>query len=116
MRPEDVIQRAIRAEFKRHGFDTVAVPNGSVLAGGPSQRARQMNSLKASGLRVGFPDLIVFAPEGRIGFVEVKREGTKQSATQVECETWLRGLGHKYVVMRTSMDVNETLNEWGWVA
>jgi hypothetical protein len=40
----------------------ISIPNGSVLAGDPGQRARQMNKLKATGLRVGAYDLFLAYP------------------------------------------------------
>lgn len=113
MRPETTLQRLIRKHIAWRGYRSVHVPNGAVLAGGPKERAIQMNSLKSAGLCVGFPDLIVFGPE-RIGFVEVKLEGEKQSETQVEVEGWLTALGHKYAVCRSLADVDETLTKWGW--
>lgn len=115
MRPETVIQRAIRTQFKALGFETVHVPNGSVLAGDKVRRARQMNSLKSDGLMPGFPDLIAFAAKGRIAFIEVKQEGTYQSKTQKDCQAWLESLGHRYTVMRSSEDVKESLIAWGWI-
>ena len=113
MRAETALQRLIRKHIAWRGYRSVHVPNGAVLAGGPKERAIQMNSLKSAGLCVGFPDLIVFGPE-RIGFVEVKLEGEKQSETQVEVEGWLTALGHKYAVCRSLADVDETFSKWGW--
>lgn len=115
MRPETVIQRAIRTQFKALGFETVHVPNGSVLAGDKVRRARQMNALKSDGLMPGFPDLMAFAPNGRIAFIEVKQEGTYQSKAQKACQAWLEGLGHYYTVMRSHEDVKESLADWGWI-
>jgi len=115
MRAETVIQRAIRMQFKAFGFDTVHVPNGAVLGGDKVRRARQMNSLKADGLMPGFPDLLVYGPEGKIGHVEVKQENGKQQLTQKICQRWLEKLGHRYVVLRSSAEVVETLADWGWI-
>lgn len=115
MRPETIIQRAIRMQFKALGFESVHVPNGSVLAGDKVRRARQMNSLKADGLMPGFPDLLIYGSEGRIGHVEVKQEGSYQQKTQKVCQSWLEGLGHKYAVLRSSEDVKETLEKWNWL-
>lgn len=115
MRPETVIQRAIRTQFKALGFQTVHVPNGAVLGGDKTRRARQMNSLKSDGLMPGFPDLLVYGPEGKIAHVEVKQEGAYQAATQKACQAWLESLGHRYAVLRSSQDVSETLNAWGWL-
>jgi hypothetical protein len=115
VREETALQRQIKLYLEAKGFRIVASANGAQLAGTPKQRAMQMNSLKASGLQVGFPDLTVYGGERRIGHIEVKLEGEKQSQTQLECEAWLNAMGHKYAVCRSLDDVDETLAEWGWV-
>lgn len=115
MRPETVLQRAIRKRLAAMGFDSVHVPNGATLRGTPEERARQMRNLKLDGLRVGFPDLIVYGGEGRIGHIEVKCEGSYQQDTQKDCQRWLEKLGHKYAVCRSQEDVDETLTRWGWL-
>jgi len=74
-----------------------------------------MASLKRDGLTPGFPDLILFAKGGRVGFIEVKVEGGKQSASQVECQRWLTEFGHRYAVCRSSLDVIDTLKNWEWI-
>lgn len=114
MRAETIIQRAIRMQFRALGFQTVHVPNGTVLAGDKMRRARQMNALKADGLMVGFPDLLVYGSNGRVAHVEVKQPTTKQSETQTACQKWLEGLGHKYAVLRSSDEVLGALQGWGW--
>lgn len=114
MRPEAALQRAIKAHLEAKGFRIVASANGAVLAGDGRQRAIQMNSLKASGLMVGFPDITVYGHGNRIGHIEVKLEGEKQSDKQIEVEGWLRAWGHKYAVCRSIADVDETLAEWNW--
>lgn len=115
MRLETALQRQIKAELERRGFRVVASANGAVLAGTPKQRAMQMNSLKASGLCVGFPDLTVYGGGRRIGHIEVKLEGEKQSETQVQCQGWLEAMGHSYAVCRSLLDLDETLEKWGWL-
>jgi hypothetical protein len=115
VRRETILQRQLRDYIGKLGFRSVAVPNGSVLAGGAEQRARQMASLKRDGLTPGFADLVLFAKGGRVGFIEVKIEGGKQSASQVECQRWLIEFGHRYAVCRSIDDVTETLREWGWI-
>lgn len=115
MRPETALQRDIKAHLEAKGLRIVASANGAQLAGTPKQRAMQMNSLKASGLCVGFPDLTVYASGGRVGHIEVKLEGEKQSDTQREVEDWLGVFGHFYAVCRSKADVDETLARWGWL-
>lgn len=115
MRPETALQRAIKRHLEAKGFRIVASANGAQLAGTPRQRAMQMNSLKASGLCVGFPDITIYADGGRVGHIEVKLEGEKQSDTQREVEEWLGVFGHDYAVCRSIADVDETLTNWGWL-
>ena len=114
MRPETQLQRQIRKHLEARGLKVVHVPNGVTLAGNARQRAIQMNSLKADGLCVGFPDLVVYGGDRRIGHIEVKLEGEKQSDTQIQCEQWLTYMGHHYAVCRSLADVDETLTKWGW--
>ena len=115
MRPETRLQRDIRHYLQLHGFRSVAVPNGAVLAGNAKQRAIQMASLKRDGLTPGFPDLVVFGP-GRIGFIEVKLEGEKLSEKQCEVRDWLVDWSKQdWAVCRSLEDVKETLGKWGWI-
>ena len=116
MRAETVLQRAIRDRLALRGFVSVHVPNGAVLRGDKLQRAKQMASLKRDGLMPGFPDLLVYGSQGRIGHVEVKTKGSYQQPSQKDCQRWLEQLGHRYAVCRSQEDVDETLREWGWLA
>ena len=115
MRPETRLQREILAHIKEKGFWPVHVPNGSVLAGNKSARARQMNALKADGLKVGFPDLSIYNSEGRIGHIEVKTEKGRQSEAQKTCQAILESMGHLYAIARSVDDVDEALKAWGWL-
>jgi len=115
VKAESVVQIEVRQKLKAFGFESVAVPNGSVLAGNPAARARQTNAMKRDGMLPGFADLVVLGSGGRVAFVEVKREGTYQTPSQKACQAWLESLGHLYTVMRSSEDVKETLERWGWL-
>ena len=115
MRPETALQRQIKAHLEAKGYRIVASANGAQLAGTPKQRAMQMNSLKSSGLCVGFPDITVYGGGRRIGHIEVKLEGEYQSPTQIACEGWLKDMGHDYAICRSLPDVDETLERWGWL-
>lgn len=112
---ERMVQRAIRGYLTKIGFVSVHVPNGSVLAGDKAKRGRQMALLKGDGLIVGFPDLIVMGTNARIGFMEVKNEGGKQSDNQKAVQEWMERDGHKYAVVRSIEDAAETISEWGWI-
>ena len=80
----------------------VAVPNGSVLAGDARQRAMQMNKLKATGLRLGFPDLLLLIPfwsKFAAGLaIEMKRIGEKARPEQLAYHELLRAQGYRVVV------------------
>lgn len=83
-------------------FALYAVPNGAVLAGDASKRARQMARLKASGLRVGILDLNLDVPvRGAAGGIlipglriEMKRKPNKPSKEQGEVVMYLRKRGY----------------------
>ena len=116
MKPESALQRSIRHYLTLNGIDSVAVPNGAHLSGDASARARQMNAMKADGLRVGFPDLLLYPRRiAAIGHFEIKREGGKLSPAQTECIAWLQGRGHRVAVIRSIEDARDTLVEWGWL-
>lgn len=115
MRPETRLQRDMRHYLALKGLRSVAVPNGATLRGDAKDRAIQMANLKRDGLTPGFPDLIVFGKGGKIGFIEVKVEGGRQSASQVECERWLNEFGQPVAVCRSTLDIDETLTSWGWL-
>lgn len=115
MRPETRLQRDIRHYLALKGFRTVAVPNGATLRGDAKDRAIQMANLKRDGLTPGFPDLLVYGKDGKIGHIEVKIEGGRQTASQVECERWLTEFGQSVSVCRSLMDIDETLQRWGWL-
>lgn len=114
MRMETQIQRSIRRYLTHRGYVAVHVPNGATLRGDEDQRKRQMHNLKLDGLLPGFPDLIVYGKDGRIGHIEVKVEGGRQQPTQKECQGMLEQLGHRYAICRSIDDAAETLSKWGW--
>lgn len=114
--PESRVQRDIRAYLAVRGFASVHVPNGSKLHGTGEDRARQWRNLAADGAMVGFPDLLVYAPGGRIGHMEVKTPTGAVQDTQRACQLWLEGLGHHYAIVRSYDDVDAALRDWGWKA
>lgn len=113
---EKDIQRDVIRYLHARGLTTAAVPNGAMLAGDGRSRARQMNMLKATGLRPGFPDLIILWPLGGVGFMEIKREGGRQSEGQIHWQGCLEFIGHRYAIVRSIEDAEETLKEWGIAA
>ena len=108
------VQRMIRAYLAARGIESIHIPNGAVLAGDAKARGRQMGALKGQGLKLGFPDLLLLAPQGKIGFIEVKSASGVVSPAQKDCHEWLIVLGHKVSVCRSIEDVAETLEGWGW--
>lgn len=65
-----------------------AIPNGAHLAGNNAQRAKQMHKLKAEGLRVAVPDMMLPVMRGGYGglFIEMKR--TKWGTVSKEQKKW----------------------------
>jgi hypothetical protein len=115
VREETRLQRQIRDALTQRGFKAVACSNGAVLAGDARQRAIQMNTLKAAGLVPGFPDLIVYGPNAKVGHIEVKLPKEDQSENQIKVQGWMSEWGHLYAVCRSLEDVEDTLGAWGWV-
>ena len=112
---ERSLQRAILDYLDRLNIFAAHIPNGAVLAGNPTQRARQMNSLKRDGLRNGMPDLLLISKNGSVGFCEVKLEGARTQPSQHDMHALLRGRGQSVAVVRSVADVQDTLKEWKWI-
>ena len=85
----------------------MAIPNGAVLRGDREERARHMASLKRQGLRPGAPDMVILFPDGRTGWCELKAEGGKLSAEQIDWREWLKMLGHEWRLIRSLDDMKE---------
>ena len=91
-------------------------PNGSKLYGNSAQRERTGARLKRSGTKAGYPDLILYASEGRVGHLELKSETGRLTDTQKAIQASLAAAGHRYAVVRHTDDVMAALAEWGWVS
>lgn len=92
-----------------------AIPNGTFLNGNKLQRAKQMNRLKAEGLKVGVPDTFIpIASNGYHGlFIEMKRK--KGSATSAEQKAWIISLnaqGYKAVICKGADEAIRVLEEY----
>lgn len=111
---ERTVQRAVNRALGKLGFWTVAVPNGTHLAGGAEQRMRQMAALRADGLTRGALDLIVMASGGRVGWLEVKKEGGHLSEAQLGFMARLDKLGIPCAAVCTVEDAVKAVREWGW--
>lgn len=83
-------------------FALFAIANGAVLAGNAQRRAIQMNNLKATGLRVGVPDLFLSVPRFDIGagglYIEMKVRPNKPSESQLIVVDGFRRLGYHAVI------------------
>lgn len=60
---------------------------------------------------VGWPDRIVIIPDGKIGFVEVKRPGEKPRPIQVHRHNQLRQIGVKVYVLDHPDKIGGILND-----
>lgn len=67
--------------------------------------------LKAQGMVPGVSDLAYLAPDGRPVMIEVKKPGGSQSPAQKKWEELVRGVGYRYVVVRSLEEAKEVL---GW--
>ena len=80
----------------------MSLPNGAHLAGDGRQRAIQMHKLKATGLRVGAPDLLLAIAAGMAHglFIELKRLDGKLSAEQHSFGMLLQSQGYAWVMAK----------------
>lgn len=58
----------------------------------------------------GMPDRLILLPEGKIGFVEVKRKGLKPRPLQLSRHRLLKGLGFKVFVLDDEKDIEEIID------
>jgi hypothetical protein len=61
----------------------------------------------------GVPDRLVFLPNGRMGFVEVKQKGKKPRPLQLMRMKQLSSLGYKTFVLDDVSQIQEILKEIG---
>jgi len=111
---ESALQSAcidLLAVYERQGILTyTAIPNGSVLAGDERQRAIQMNKLKATGLRPGFPDLMIILP-GKVAFAELKSDKGVLSPAQIGWRDALERMGFAWRLVRTLDEMKDYITE-----
>lgn len=115
MRPEDLLQSQVVKYL-----DTVlpiaswytATANGAYLGGTKLQRIKQANRMKATGVKVGTPDLI-FCHDGRFLSIELKIVGAYASHDQNVVEDRIALAGGGYAVCRPVDDVEQALLGWG---
>lgn len=101
--PEWKLQAAAVGELRR-----------MIDAGWPFALAGDMNAgrrsmaaagiAKATGLEAGEPDLRIYMPGGRIGFIEMKGARTPVSQDQKERHKLLTGLGHTVTIVQAKTE------------
>jgi len=57
----------------------------------------------------GMPDRLILLPKGKIGFVEVKRNGIKPRPLQLSRHKLLIGLGFKVFVLDDEKDIEQII-------
>lgn len=115
MKPESIVQRAVIKRLSAMGYVAASVPNGSHLAGDEKARISQMSAMKADGLMVGFPDLVIIG-KGRVGFMEVKTPTGKLTPAQTMARKILEDKGQHWACVRSHDEAVEALKQWGWIA
>jgi len=80
----------------------------------PQQRMNFHAMRKRDGLTWGFPDLLLFLPDGRVCLVEMKRpKGGEVSTVQDELHAKLRGMCHLIGVATCQDTMRHLLHAWG---
>ena len=106
-------QKALCQYLTFIGVTYYAIPNGTYLSGTPLQRAKQMNRLKAEGLKVGVPDLCLLFEGGRSVYIELKRKsGGTVSKEQKEWIERLRVLGFDAYVCKGCAEAIEVIQKY----
>tara|TARA_R100001079_G_C4393530_1_gene128288 strand:+ start:340 stop:738 length:399 start_codon:yes stop_codon:yes gene_type:complete len=75
---EDQLQKQVADYLK------IALPDGSLFHHSPNEGKKHINfqmKLKSFGMQTGFPDIVIFAPETKAIFIELKRQKPKGRLT-----------------------------------
>lgn len=97
----------------RFQFPQVVVhhsPNEVPLVGEAVSRA--IRKAKDMGMVPGFPDMVVLMPVGRVGFLEVKKPGGRESPAQRALREWAQGLGHRWAVVTSQDEAASAVAGW----
>ena len=78
--------------YREHKGRLFSVPNGANLAGGQRQRFAQVSRLKAEGLRVGVPDLILPVARGEYHAMAIEMKRVKGGTLSEKQKAWIRYL------------------------
>jgi len=81
-----------------------AVPNGG------TRNIKEAMVLKSTGVLAGVSDLIVILPNGKLIFVEVKKENGKQSDKQKDFEDRVNKLGFDYWLVYSLNEFKNKVN------
>ncbi len=111
-RSEDVIQRACVAWFERTHPGVQGRLKVHHSPNGGARDIREGVKFKRMGVRAGFPDLIVFLPRGRIGFIEMKSADGKLSPAQKDYRDFLIAAGHRWACCRSLDEFINTVTNW----
>jgi hypothetical protein len=99
---EKELQKFAREIFKWYKLRMIHVPNCIVRSIG----GKFINIVVDPGNK-GCPDCLVFGPEGRYIFGEIKTETGRLSPEQIEFQTWCKENNHPYVVWRTKEEIED---------
>ena len=122
---EAMVQRAIIQRLQLSGIFSVHVPN----SGKRSDWERMQG--KRDGVIAGFPDLLLYAPGGRHGLLEIKKPGWKAprepktgTAPTSAWKAWaarltvyeaLTSRGHPVAVVTSVDEAVAAVKRWGWL-
>lgn len=68
--------------------------------------------MKDEGLLPGSPDLVIFAPGGKVLFVEMKTKTGRLQDTQKSFQLKAKSLGYTYIVCRSLDEFIHCVNAW----
>src|SRR3954469_6316800 len=109
-RPEEQLHRAVvdlLTIYEARGLLAYChVPNGG------ARSKTEAGVLKATGVRAGVPDLLVWTRSSGFG-IELKAKAGKLSPAQVACYGTLSSLGHRVYVCRSIDDIERCLRAEG---
>ena len=107
---EAQIQHEVVMYLQKENIFCHSVPNE--LAG--ANAGARMSQFVATGLRKGVADLIVWWPDGKLGYVEMKTPTGSQSKVQKTFEQRCREYGVRYDLARSVEDVARLVGKYSW--
>lgn len=79
---------------------------------GEHRDVRTAAKLKAMGTQAGWPDLILFSPNGRLHALELKRQGERLSEDQERFASWCAAHSVPHAIARTLDEAIKILSGW----